>query len=86
VFSTESGINSGKVMKVGGRMALLVATITSLGMIGTGRLIHLTRNIETDGHILRQGKGFTLCHTIMLFLVLTGTYLFKPLAIFFDMC
>jgi hypothetical protein len=37
VSSTERGINLDEVMKAGGRMALLVATITSLGMIGTGR-------------------------------------------------
>ena len=60
-------------MKVGGRMAHLVATIIFLGMIGIGRLI-LTRNIKLDGLIHRQDLGFILCHIIMQFLVLTGKF------------
>lgn len=63
-------------MKVGGRMAHLVATIISLGMIGIGRLILLTQNIKIDGHIHQQDLGFTLCHIIMQFLVLTGRFKF----------
>jgi hypothetical protein len=63
-------------MKVGGRMAHLVATITSLGMIGIGRPILLTRNIKIDGLIRRQDLGFILCHIIMQFLVSTGRFSF----------
>jgi hypothetical protein len=74
VFSTERGINLDEVMKAGGRMALLVATITSLGMIGIGRLILLTRNIKIDGRTHRQDLGFILCRITMQFLVLTGLY------------
>lgn len=72
--STERGINLDEVMKAGGRMAPLVATITSLGMIGIGRLILLTQNIKIGGRTHQQDLGFILCRITMQFLVLTGLY------------
>lgn len=63
-------------MKVGGRMAHLVATIISPGMIGIGRLKLLIQNIKIDGHTRQQDLGFTLCHIITQFLVLTGIFKF----------
>lgn len=72
MFSTERGTNSGKVMKVGRRMAPQVDIITSHGMTGIGRQIRLTRKIKIGGRILRQDLGVILCHIITPFLVLIG--------------